>query len=361
MRNVLIILFLYPTLCQSQSLLQPGFDGREYIQLLSLAFHGNSIPDSAERLHAKDPYRMMYRSAEMGLANRWTLYLRGDSVAVIDLRGTVNQSASWLENFYSAMIPATGSLQVNDSTIFKYQLARDARAMVHAGWMIGLSYLGPDIERKINQFFKDKKVTQFLIFGHSQGGALATLLRSWLEYEKENGRIPAVQFKTYCSAAPKVGNLYYTYDFDFITRGGWQFTVVNALDWVPETPFSIQTLDDYTPPNPLSNAKVVIKKQKFLSRVALGIVFNKLDRKSRKAQKKFQKYLGKKIYVQIRKILPQFKEPVYATGSNYMRAGIPIILMPDEEYNKAFPSTPDSFFIHHLFAPYYWLVRKWYL
>jgi hypothetical protein len=35
----------------------------------------------------------------------------------------------------------------------------------------------------------------------------------------------------------KTGNLYFAYDFDYITRGMKAFTIVNTDDWVPETPF----------------------------------------------------------------------------------------------------------------------------
>ncbi|MBS1653803.1 MAG: lipase family protein [Bacteroidetes bacterium] len=360
--NFTFLFVLLSFLVSAQTKLQPGFDGKEYTELLSLAFNGNSIADSAERFNTKDTYHLEYISKEVGLMNRWSLFLRDDNVAVINLRGTVNHTASWLENFYAAMIPASGSLQVNDSTVFNYQFAADQKAMVHTGWALGIAYLAPDIEQKINYYFEKNKVTDFLIFGHSQGGALAFLLRSYLQYEKQKGKIPAtVNFKTYCSAAPKPGNLYYAYDFDFITRNGWAFTVVNAADWVPETPFSLQTLNDFNPTNPFTNAKSMIKKQKFFVRLALNHVYNKLNRSTGKSQKVFEKYLGKNIYKQVKKTLPQFRQPEYAHGNNYMRAGVPIVLQPDEEYRKIFPDSTTEVFIHHLFAPYYYLIKKYYL
>jgi predicted lipase len=359
MRKPCLLLFLFPLYISAQTKLQPGFDAKEYTELLSLAFHSNSIADSSDRTKKRDPYHMAYRSPEVGLYNRWTLYIRDDNVAVIDVRGTVNQAPSWLENFYSAMIPATGSLQINDSTRFDYSLAKDARATVHVGWTLGLAHLAPMIEEKINEIYRQKNITQVLMFGHSQGGALITLLRSWLEYEKEKGRLSPVVLKTYCSASPKVGNLYYAYDFDFITRGGWALTVVNAADWVPETPFTIQSLNDLNPANPFAHVKKILKKQKFFARLALGIVYNKLDRKSRKAQKKFERYLGSKVYRQVKKILPQFKEPEYVPVANYMRAGTPIVLMPDEDYFKHYNDN-SQIFIHHSFSAYYFLVKKYY-
>jgi hypothetical protein len=370
MKYLFSVLFVFVATCAlSQNKLQPGFNATEYAQLLSLAYYGSGIPDSAQRVQALgsskgavDPYRREYRSPEVGLKNRWTLYLRNDNVAVIDLRGTVNQMESWMANFYAAMIPATGSLQINDSTRFDYQLATDTKAAVHVGWTVALAHLAPDIEQKINSYYTSKKVKEFLIFGHSQGGALAFLLRSWLEYERKKGKIPAdIAFKTYCSAAPKTGNMFYAYDFDFITRGGWAFTVVNTADWVPETPFSIQQVTDFNVTNPLIHAKDILKKQKFIMRFVGNMIYKKVEKKPRKAQKKLERYLGKVLYKRsVSKILPQFKEPQYSPGNNYMRAGAPIILLTDEEYLQRFPDSDQRFFVHHNFSAYYFLLKKWY-
>lgn len=363
MKCTLILLFLFPGIvASSQTTLQPGFNPKEYAELLSLTYFSSGIPDSAARQITKDPYHREYRSAEIGLKNRWTLYLRNDNTGVIDLRGTINHTASWMANFYAAMIPATGSLQINDSTHFDYQLAADPKAMVHVGWTIAIAHLAPEIKEKINTYYKNKNTKEFLIIGHSQGGALAFLLRSWLEYEKKKGTIPAnIIFKTYSSAAPKPGNQYYVYDYDFITRGGWGFNIVNVADWVPETPFSIQTMRDFNPTNPLIHTKDVLKKQKFLIRFAGGLIYGKLERKPRKAQKKFERYLGNVVYKKsVSKILPQLKQPEYSHGNNYMRAGTPIILMTDADYFQRFPESEERYFVHHQFAAYYYLLKKWY-
>lgn len=346
----------------SQPHIKPGFDTNEYLDLLSLAFYSSSIPDSAERVSAKDPYTMVYRSPEVGLLNRWSMYMRNDQVGTIDIRGTVAQTTSWLANFYAAMIPAKGILQLNDSTFFEYQLAADPKAMVHVGWTVALAFMGPEIVKKINEQYKEKHIREFIIFGHSQGGAIAFLLRSYLYYEMLKGNIPNdILFKTYCSAAPKPGNMYYAYDYDFINRGYWSHTVVNASDWVPESPFSIQTLKDFNDANPFVNVKPLLKKQKFLIRIAGNMVYNKLNRSTRKAQSKMQKYLGTKMYkLAIRKALPGFTEPTYSGGNNFMRAGTPVILMGDDEYHRLHPTDSSKPFGHHMFEPYAFLVKRIY-
>ncbi len=92
--------------------------------------------------------------------------------------------------------------------------------------------------------------------GHSQGGAIAYLLTAHFYNLQQQGKLPAdIRFKTYCSAAPKPGNLYFAYDYETTTRGGWACNVVNAADWVPETPFSVQTVSDFNTTNPFVNAK----------------------------------------------------------------------------------------------------------
>ena len=364
MRLFLISLLLTLTqLISAQTLLQPGFDPAEYRDLLSIAFHGSSIPDSNERKTKKDRYQLEFRSAEVGLKNRWSLYLRDDNVAVINIRGTVKNATSWSANFYAPMIPATGSLHLNDSTLFNYQLAENPGAAVHAGWTIALGHLAPTILEQVKKLYKEKGTRQFIVSGHSQGGAIAFLTRSYLHYEQKKGTLPTdIVFKTYCSAAPKPGNLNYAYDFDFLTSGGWGLTVVNAYDWVPESPFSIQTLTDFNPANPMTDIKTILKKQKWLLRLAGNMVYKKLERKPRKAQRKLEKYLGHKLYkMGISKSLPQLKEPAYIHSSNYMRAGTPVILMPDELYRQKFPSDgKDKAFIHHLYASYSYLLKTIY-
>jgi Lipase (class 3) len=341
--------------CFSQSL-KPGFDAREYLDLLTLT-QTQQITKDTSISH----YELLYSSPEMGLKNRWYCWLRDDHVGIVSIRGTVSELPSWLENFYAAMIPAKGSIQVNDSTTFHYKLAENPDAAVHTGWTIGLAFLGPDIVEKIKKLHSEKNINQFLIFGHSQGGALAFLTTSYLYYLQKNGELPAeISFKTYCSAAPKPGNLYYAYDFDFITRGSRAFTIVNADDWVPETPFSAQTLKDFNSPNPFENVHSVLGKQKMLARWYLKGVYNKMDNASMKSKKRFEKTLGKKLYPMVKKTLPQLKEPIYAGTMNYMRAGIPIVLQTDSSYHELFKGTKENIFLHHRIINYKYLVQNCY-
>ncbi|ANH81649.1 lipase [Niabella ginsenosidivorans] len=340
---------------------EPVFDPKEYAAFLSMAFYKSSIPDKEQRSKVKDPYHMVYESHEMGMKNLWWLYTNDHNQAVIIIRGTVGDMASWLENYYCPMLPATGSLQLNDTTIFHYKLAERKDAYVHAGWTIGMAYLVTDMLPKIKESYQ-KGIKDFYIFGHSQGGALAYLVDSYLYYKRQAGALPAdLHFKTYTSAAPKPGNAQYAYDFEFINKGGWTYSVVNSADWVPETPYSIQRVSDMNTVNPIVDIPEALKRARFPLRQVGNFYYGKLNRKTRKAQKKYTRILGHKLYkLGIKKILPQLKEPQYMPSMSYMRAGTPVVLMPDETYYKNVTLKKDDKFAHHHFAPYYYLLQKQY-
>jgi hypothetical protein len=337
--------------------LKPGFDPKEYLEVLGIDFLHADTPWVNYQVPAPANARLIYRSAESGLHNRWDLWLRDNQTAVISIRGTVGRKESWLENFYAGMIPATGVLRLNDSTLFRYRLAREERASVHAGWTLALASMAPDIVAHIRDLYS-KGVREFLISGHSQGGAISFLLRSYLEYFDEPGFPKDIVFKTYCSAAPKPGNLYYAYDYDFITRNGWGLRVVNTQDWVPETPFSVQTTADFNMPNPFMNVKGALRKQNYLARIVLGTMYNQLDRSTKRASRRMQKTLGKRLAGQVKKAMPGYELPAFVKSHNYMPAGTPVILHPDTAYSSRYVYDGKNIFIHHMYAPYRDLVNS---
>lgn len=341
--------------------LQPGFNGTEYTDMLALNFQRFDSAVVNPQIKIPPKYRIMYRSADLGMRNRWNMWYRNDDkVAVISLRGTIGELPSWMENYYGAMIPATGSLQLNDSTVFDYQLAADSTAHVHVGWTVGLAHMAPTIIEQIKIAYQ-KGIHSFIIIGHSQGGALATLTRSYLFYQTQKGILPAdIEYKTYCSASPKVGNLYYAYDFDFITRNGWGFTVLNAADWVPETLFSVQTVTDFNYLNPFKGIGPVLKTQPWPARWVIRYKYNRLRKGVKHAQRRFERNLGGMVYKFVKKTLPQLREPAYVHDNNYQRAGVPVILQPDAAYFSLHPNSGSNIFVHHMFAAYYMLAKKYY-
>ncbi len=339
--------------------LRPGFDPKEYEQMLRISAHQTDTPWTQTKIPLPDNCELVYRSPVTGMLNRWDLWLWDRQTAVISIRGTVRDPVSWLENFYAGMIRAKGELRLNDSTVFRYQLAKDSSAYVHAGWTLGLASMAPDIVSRVKEYYA-KGIRSFIIMGHSQGGAIAFLLRSYLEYLDDPGFPKDIVIKTYCSAAPKPGNLDYAYDFDFITREGWAFRVVNTRDWVPETPFSIQTTRDYTAVNPFTDVKKRTRKQAFAARLAINYLYGRLDRSSKKASRRMQRVLGKLAYKRVRKAAPGYVMPDFVNSHYYMPAGTPVILAPVADYDEKYPFDGRNIFVHHQLLPYIYLLKQHY-
>ena len=337
--------------------LSPGFSKEEYSELLKISAQQVDSTKHKVGLPYPENFRMIYRSPVMGLENRWDLWVNDHNVAVISIRGTTADFTSWLANFYAAMVPAKGYLQLEKNYRFNYEVATDPKAAVHVGWLVGTGMLARDILPRLDSLYK-AGTKNILIIGHSQGGGIAYLLTAHLYNLRKNGIIPNdLVFKTYCSAAPKPGNLYFAYEFENSTRGGWAFNVVNAADWVPEMPVSVQTTTDFNNVNPFVNAIPTIKKQKFIQRVYLMKIYRNLSRPTRKSQQEYRKYLGDRAFIFVRKKLQEFEKPVYFDSFNYVRTGESIILLPDDRYRKAFPDDPSRIFMHHFFEPYYFLLN----
>lgn len=345
-----------------KSKLQPGFDKQEYIEMLKIAQKQHIDVDKwATVSTVPDPqkYKQVYRSQVMAFENMWDLWLSPDSMAVISVRGSVLSSVSFLANFYAAMTPATGQLELEKNFKFNYRLSDKPQAAVHVGFLIAMAYLSRDILPKIDSCYKKLGIKDFTITGHSQGGAICYLLTSHLENLRSTNELPQdICFKTYCGAAPKPGNLFYAYSYEKLTSGGWAYNVVNTADWVPEVPFSVQTTDDFTQINPFVGAKKMIREQKFPMNLALRHAYEQMSKPSMKARRNYQKYLGKMVSKMVQKQLPELKIPSYSNSNYYVRTGNTIVLYADEEYNRSFPPNPEQIWANHLIQPYLFLVEK---
>ena len=355
-KPIFYFFILFSTALSAQHL-KPGFDKSECIALLEM---GAKFGDSIYQSKIPDPvnYEMIYRSPVVGLDNCWDLWTNHNGIAVISLRGTTKKSESWLANFYAAMVPAKGELHISDSFTFRYDLAVNPRAAVHAGWLVCTAFLSRDILSKVDSLYL-AGTKEFMITGHSQGGALSFLVTSWLYSLKRQNRLAAdIRFKTYCMAGPKVGNLYYAYDYESMTQYGWAYNVVNSADWVPETMFSIQTVDDFNGTNPFTNIQSVLGKMPFPKDIVLKYLFNRMDQPVRKAEYRFQDCLGNGLEKYIVKAIPGFHPPSYFNSMAYVRVGNTIVLLADGDYYKLFPDNPNTIFVHHLHPAYYYLAEK---
>jgi len=344
------------SLKSQNNVLKPGFDKAEYTEMLKIAVCSADTPWVSPKLIPSD-FSLIYRSPVTGLDNRWDLWSGNENTAVISIRGTTGSSESWLENFFAAMVPATGSMKLTADQSFNYSLSDNPRAAVHAGWLMATGFMSKGILEKIDSCYR-KGIWDFIITGHSQGGGISYLLTAYLLNLQKSGTLPAdIRFKTYCSAAPKPGNLYFAYDYERMTAGGWGLNVVNSADWVPETPLSIQTIQDFNAVNPFVNAKKTIKKQNFPKRIAMSYAYHKLDRPTRKAVKNYRKYLGELAGKFVKQSLPNYQSPEYLMANNYVRTGTTIVLYADEMYYQNYPDNPEKIFMHHYAGPYLYLVR----
>ena len=355
-----LVLLLAPFVCITTLFgqkLKPGFDKAEYIELLKVsAQFGDSTYVSA--FPAPQQFKLVYRSPVVGLDNKWDLWTNNQGVGVVSLRGTTANSVSWLANFYAAMAPAKGELQLSDTEKFAYELAAGPQAAVHVGWLVSTAFLAKDILPKLDSSYR-AGLKDIIIMGHSQGGGIAYLLSAYLRNLQKKARLPAdIQFKTYCSAGPKPGNQYFAYEYEAATQNGWAYNVVNSADWVPEVPLSVQTVNDFNPTNPFSGAPTMIKKQKLLKRIALNYVYKSLSKPSLKAQKNYQKYLGKLASDAVKKNLKGYVPPAYYNSNNYVRTGTTIVLLADSAYFQKYPDSKEKIFTHHFHPPYLYLAEK---
>lgn len=352
-----IFIFCCPFIAFSQ-ILQPGFDKNEYRELMLIS--ARTTADTGYYKGFPDPatFNMIYQSKPMGLDNLWDFWKNGQDVAVISIRGTTGKAESWLANFYAAMVPAKGELRLDSEDTFTYELAVNPKAAVHVGWLLSMAYLSKEIIPQINEQYQ-KGTKDFLIIGHSQGGAISFLLTAYLYSLQRQNLLPVdIRFKTYCSAAPKPGNLYFGYEYEAITQGGWAFNVVNAADWVPETPISIQTLNDFNNVNPFTNASTLINKQKFPDKMVLKHIYNQLDKPTKRAQQKYEQYMGNMTSKIIKQHIKGYIPPEYYSSNHYVRTGTTIVLLPDDEYFKTYPDDPSRLFPHHFHAAYLALLDK---
>ena len=353
---LLILLCLRPALGQH---LQPGFDKAEETEMLRIANQTALEQEnwSRQKVPAPARYHMVYRSPVMGLGNRWDLWGNGASQVVVSIRGTTLEAVSWLVNFYQAMTPAKGELRLSQTDVFPYELSSHPNAAVHTGFLVSMAFLSKDILAKVDSCYKTG-IRDFIITGHSQGGAISYLLTSYLYNQQKRGRLSSdIRFKTYCGASPKPGNLFYAYEYE-ATTSGWAFNVVNSADWVPESGISIQTFKDFNTTNPFVLAKGLIKKQKFPNNLVGRYVYNRLDKITLRAQRRFRRNMGNLTSRFVKSYLKGFEPPVYANTSNYVRTGTTIVLLADEDYYKSYPDDPAKIFIHHFPAPYLYLLEK---
>lgn len=339
----------------------PGFNPRECDDMLRLSLAFLDTTPGHRFDHFLPGHCFVYRSENIGLDNAWDLWIRGDSIVVLVLRGTTADSKSILADFLCAMSPATGSLVLPPGDTLTYQLATDKKAAVHTGFLIGFGFLANDMTPKIDSLYT-RGYRDFIVTGHSQGGALCYYTSAWLYYLAKNGTYPNLQVKTYASAPPKVGNMYFAYDYDNAMHAEWAFSIVNTADPVPEMPFTTQQVDmDMNEPNPILNLMKRFDSLPFFKRLVLKRAFNRMRNGAARSSKAYQKYLGGYTAKFIQNMVPGLAIPPTVNSSYFVRPGVPITLMVNDAYFSYFQElAKEGPYYHHNPKTYRYLLRQYY-
>lgn len=354
MKSVLVTILMMLSGVSISAQLVSGFQKEEYLECLRIASHfRDGMIDDKYKCDKPQSYQRLYESPSMGFDNKWELWENKEKrVFLISIRGSVPTMTSWLSNFHAGMLPAQGKYHIGED--YKYRLCDDPKALVHAGWLGSVLALSKDIEAKIDSCYKTG-LRDCILTGHSQGGAICSLLTAYVLQRQKDGAIPAdLKFKTYCSAAPKPGDYLFAMHYERMTRGGWAFNVINADDWVPETPLSIQTPDDFNETNPFSRVDDMVKTadMKGTDRMKVKMLMRILRKPTRKSEAKLTKYLGYTMSDMLRKLGIDYQTPELEKCANFQRAGTTIVMMPDEAYHKKHHRDAEDLFEHHMFGAY---------
>src|SRR5690606_17248361 len=204
-----------------------------------------------------------------------------------------------------------------------------------------------------------KGYRDFMISGHSQGGALCYYFSAWLMYKRKQGEFKGITVKTYASAPPKMGNMYFAYDYDNDHLSMWTFSIVNSADPVPEMPLTTQQLEiDMNEPNPILNLEARFNDLSWLKRWFVKKAFNKMKNSAQKSSEAYQKYLGKYVGDFIHKSLPELQLPNPVKTTYFVRPGVPIVLSANEAYKEKFKDA--ALYFDHGIDPYRYLLRQYY-
>lgn len=351
--HTLIFIMLHAFL--SAQPVKPGFDRDECRELLAISAATARDEAYAEKLPYPERFEKVYEGKVTALGNSWDLWMDEGAVVAVSIRGAALPPDISPENFFAPMLPAAGEITLDTAgAVFRYRLADDPRAAVHAGWLIGTALLSQEIVPQVKALCEGG-VRDLLITGHGEGGAMAYLLTAHLLRLRESGDLPAdLRIKTYCIAAPKPGNPGFAHSFEAATRDGYAFNVVNANDPVPQMPLTVQTLDDFTAGNLFSGAPEAVGENKLSQKRISKRTHRKLSKPLQKARNNYLRHLSDPTLTDITKKLPGLQLPPAESTAHYVRTGHTITLLPDAAYREMFRDGSGT--VHHLHASYFHLL-----
>jgi hypothetical protein len=219
--------------------LREGFDPDEVKSLISMcnSYTFQNLYGSDAAIAPKN-YKKTYTSPVVGMDNKFQVYTK-DQVGVLNFRGSTKQITSWVENMYSAMIPAKGVILL-DNESNPYCFAKDTSAAVHAGYGLAVVLLSPTIIDQIKKL-NQQGIYNIIITGHSQGGSLANMTRAYLENLPEGTLSAKNVYKTYAFANPMCGNKSFSEEYHVrYCENNMSYSIINPADLVPSMPMHYQ-------------------------------------------------------------------------------------------------------------------------
>ncbi len=267
-------------------------------------------------------YTKTYTSPVLGMDNCFQVYTKG-KLGVINFRGSTDKKQSWMENVHSAILPAIGKIEIKDKT-FHYQFAKDTIAGVHAGYALGLAYLHEELLTQIKKLNK-RGIHHIILTGHSQGGSLAILTRTYLGYLSHHKLNKKNQFKVIVFAQPMVGNIEFVKEYNYkYSDKELSFSLINKADLVPKMPISYNDTTFWRS----HLGKLLSKEEKFdksaMFKEGMTLLFQK---KILGINEKF----GKSVEKQIEKELGEITLPNPKKEINYSQVGN-LIILPSPQY-----------------------------
>jgi lipase (class 3) len=302
-------------------------------------------PASLPALVVPANWELVFDSPVIGVFdNKWQLWKSPGGRYAIIIRGTTPAPASVIEDLLSVMIPARGSISIQGGNL-PYYFAADPAAAVHAGFALGALLLLLDREggilAKLAQLVPAG--SPLIVSGHSQGAAIATLIRGFFEFFPPSGIARGGDINSYFHAQPKPGNDHFARDIERLPSA---YRITNSLDWVPQLPLTLQGLTSLNDPNPLSTmrggtvwrfvAGALDALRAHLSELAL-------DKLAAQVAKMSAASIYEPAAAAINPGQPQGL--LFTGGLNFEPAGIPITLEGEPGLNPADPK--DAFWQHH--------------
>jgi hypothetical protein len=330
-----------------------GFDLAEALDLLALC----SIVEGSTELPQPPGWNRIFDSPVIPpFTEKWQLWQNAAGAYAIVVRGTVYDPGSILEDLLAFLAQAAGSVTVGPYRI-DYKFAADPHASVDVGFTLGALLLLKDpVNGILAQLAAHVPAgSEIYVTGHSQGAAVATLLRSYFQYAADSPRDKNYSYKTYVYAQPKPGNDHYAYDFEnLFSNPGLAFCVNNSLDWVPQVPFTIEIASDINTPNPLS-ALTTLSSMTLTMLTGIGNEARRLiiDRVSSRLQPKAATLARTVAPGASPEILSHGFDIPIAPSLNFVNAGAQIALIGTPCVGD---QCKDIFFEHHT-ATYYALLK----